>query len=859
MSVQPHENRRRARKLAHRIAEDARRKRGGRYDNGGVSPDEVNVAGGDNIEPVDQPRDQDAADAAPPPQGAPQAVASDLSPDVTPGAQTGLNHDLVYNTDPSFVSQPTADQKRGEQPGAANQPQTEAGPIPQGRAPVIPARDTFSQLPGSGGYQRQTTQQIHQRFNNPLYLLGRAIAAWHEGTGALLNSQALERGEFDLENHRQFYGHQYQYGTAADVAAGLNGELGIMQRTAESAMNEHDHTPGAGPTSPGGAGGQGGTGAAGQAPVGGSDYAANLARSSVPQAYQAQQAQRNAMDVIARGAITNLMASGDPNMARAGAGLYTQFQNGELTRQMLAARISFMQQAMEEMRKPTADIPNSFEEYRQQQGGQGQAAPRPGAQREQPIVPPQGPTATDEQRTLGPTARADEPTRTYDTVPPTTVVPPAGAAGAAGAAGQPSRPLPSGTTAAPGPQEPTAPPAAGEPAAEPPQRVAQAEPERAEAPTTTYREIAQGLVPPGWKGHEFDYAQVLRGRANDLFRKAAIIGAGGFSPAASALEREAAGYLKQSEDIMGALKEGGANIQRTETELTEEVDPRTMAPINVPKSSQLGITPRRQIPGLQTQGAQGRDVPFSGDIAGYTPGQKGPGPGYAGQHDKFLEDARENAELPMKLEGQMQRLRDIQRIGAQYESGPWAKQRADAMAAARQLGFNTGRFGKDWSPTNYQEWMKDMIQGVYDEVNKLKGRVLTKEISGWEEALANPNMQPGAARHLTATMIAGLQQQINYSRGIAQYGQRFGNSYPITGHVGFDNDFFGPTYQQRLQADIDREENEHPFKGDMPIGANGRFDANKAVDGRVYISPTGKWGRWNKQTGKMEPMGHHNG
>jgi hypothetical protein len=238
------------------------------------------------------------------------------------------------------------------------------------------------------------------------------------------------------------------------------------------------------------------------------------------------------------------------------------------------------------------------------------------------------------------------------------------------------------------------------------------------------------------------------------------MGAGGFGPAASALEREAAGYLKQSEDIMGALKEGGANIQRTETELTEEVDPRTMAPINVPKSSQLGITPRRAIPGLQTQGVQGQDIPFAGDVAGYTRGQKGPGPGYTTQHDEFMKDARENAELPMKLEGQMQRLRDIQRIGAQYEAGPWAKQRADAMAAARQLGFNTGRFGKDWSPTNYQEWMKDMIQGVYDEVNKLKGRVLTKEISGWEEALANPNMQPPAARHLTATMMRACNNRL---------------------------------------------------------------------------------------------------
>jgi hypothetical protein len=347
------------------------------------------------------------------------------------------------------------------------------------------------------------------------------------------------------------------------------------------------------------------------------------------------------------------------------------------------------------------------------------------------------------------------------------------------------------------------------------------------------------MVPPGWRGHEYEYATQLQKLANDKFRKAALIGAGGFPAAASALEREAAGYLKKSEDIISALKQGGEKIMGTETELTEEVDPRTMAPINVPKSSQLGITSRRAIPSLPTQGVQGQDIPFSGDVAGYTPGQKGPGPGYAGQHDEFLKDARENAELPMKLEGQMQRLRDIQRIGAKYESGPWAKQRADAVAYAKQLGINPGKFGDKWSPTSYQEWMKDMIQGVYDEVNKLKGRVLTKEISGWEEALANPNMQAPAARHLTATMIAGLQQQINYSRGVAEYGYKFGK-YPMTGHMGYDNKFFGTgdqTYQQRLQAGIDREENEHPFKGDVPLTGSGKFDKKNAVPNRVYLMP----------------------
>jgi hypothetical protein len=805
---------------------EARRKRG--FQEGGLTVADEDVA--KSLVP-DQPRDEQADVGGPddtarqdttPPRSGPQVTSADFSPTVTAGAQPNV----VSDTHPDYVSAPTTDQQQGQQVAQA---------APQGQAPVGPqgGGDTFSRLPGSGGYQRQTVQQQYNRFHNPLFLLGRTLAAWHEGTGALLNAQALERGEMDLENHRQFYGRQYNYGTAADVMSGLNGELDIMKNTAQAAMNEHPHGAGAGQAPVGGGAGQGV--GAGQAPVGGGAGAASLAQATVPQAYQAAQARQNAMDTIARGAITNLMAGGDPNMARAGVGLYTAFQNGELTRQMLAARISFMQSAMEEMRKPETGIPNSFEEYRQQQGGQGQpSVTGPTSQVEQPAAGAQGPTATDEQRTLAPTARAETPQ--YQTEPPTTVVTPPPGGGAAGA-GQPSRGLP----ALPAEEKPPPAVAPAEPPAEQqPQRVAQAEPERPEAPTTTYHEIAQGMVPSGWKGHEFEYAQVLRAKANDLFRKAAVMGAGGFGPAASAKEREAAGYLKQSEDIMSALKTGGEKIMGTETELTEEVDPRTMAPINVPKSSQLGITPRRGIPSLPTQGVQGQDIPFAGDVAGYTRGQKGPGPGYAGQHDEFLKDARENAELPMKLEGQMQRLRDIQRIGAQYESGPWAKQRADAIAAARQLGFNTGRFGKDWSPTNYQEWMEDMIQGVYDEVNKLKGRVLTKEINGWEEALANPNMQPAAARHLTATMIAGLQQQIQYSRGLAEYGYQFGNRYPMTSHMGYDNNFFGTgdqTYQQRLQSAIDREENEHPFKGDVPLTSSGKFDKQNAVKNRIYLYP----------------------
>jgi hypothetical protein len=59
----------------------------------------------------------------------------------------------------------------------------------------------------------------------------------------------------------------------------------------------------------------------------------------------------------------------------------------------------------------------------------------------------------------------------------------------------------------------------------------------------------------------------------------------------------------------------------------------------------------------------------------------------------------------------------------------------------------------------------------------------------------------------------------------------------MTGHVGYDNNFFGTNYQQRLQAGIDREENEHPFKGDVPLTSNGKFDKKNAVTNRIYLMP----------------------
>jgi hypothetical protein len=414
MSMSTHESRRRsARKLASRIAEDARRKRGKRYQEGGALTD----------------ADEDVAKSQVPDAPPPQAEQIE-QPQVVQGREDE-HGSLVYGGEEDAQSPDQVEAQPQVLPIADRQ----VAPMypvegrlgvtstdPSGR-PYAQASGPQGQPPGPrigpGGYQYQTPNQLYNRFHNPLFYLGRAIAAWHEGTGAaLVNAQRLEQGEMDLENHRQFYDRAYKYGSDYDQAMeGINGELDMMRNNAQAALPERDLPAGAaGPS--GGAQGQGaqlgqgqGAGAAGAAPQG----AASLANRTVPPEYQAQQARMNALDTATRAAIGNLAVNGDPKTAAAGAGLYTSFMNGQVNRQIAMANIAMLQQQM------------AYERTRQESlsrlGGYGQAPPVGATPGQVPQRPPQG---------VGPQTQA-ELTHQYQTEPPTTTVqqPPSGQGAAA--------------------------------------------------------------------------------------------------------------------------------------------------------------------------------------------------------------------------------------------------------------------------------------------------------------------------------------------------------------------------------------------------------------------------------------------
>jgi hypothetical protein len=646
----------------------------------------------------------------------------------------------------------------------------------------------------------------------------KALIGLGEGTSGLLRVQALEEGGLRLESHRNYFDQTYKAGAPQDVANGLEQELGVIngmaQRSPEmDGMSGHGlrGVPTRGQASSGTAPAGGGAAPAAGAAAAGPGAGAYSNLSMSPSQLQNTIARFDAGTQRVLGA---LMTSGDPNMGTAGARLATSYVNGLIGRQALMAGLSSLQ----------SGTPALYGEPRY--GGadqdQGQrAAPQVSEGEQQPseCAAPSGDT------------EAAVPQPKYVTEPPTTeIVTPGAVTAQAPSAQRPTPPVQFTDTGQPREAEHPAPPPAPAPR-EP--RVAQGERPGAPLP----EDIARGLIPPNnaaARANPIAYAQSLRARAAFLYQKGSLLNLAGRGAGAGFIA-QANSDIKQAEGIESAIKQGGEDIFRMRTTGKTRLRP-TGAEETVPEYDVL--YPKQGAgAGAPGAGAAGTNQAVKGDFIPTGPSTEGilkPKEQQMEQYQNDIEQAQHNL---YTIPSQIQRLEDIQRLGAKYEAGKWNDVKAQAVAAARAFGFNPRGLGPTWDPGSYQEWMKDMIQGVYDEVNKLKGRVLTKEISGWEEALANPNMQAPAARHLTATMIAGLQQQINYSRGLADYGYQFGNRYPMTSHIGYDNNFFGPNYQQRLQAGIDREENEHPFKGDVPITSSGKFDKQNAVTNRIYLMP----------------------
>jgi hypothetical protein len=831
MNIQSgHEPRRRARQVAHQIAEKARR----RYQTGGLTGADEDITKSlvpDQIEQQGQAQEQSQELAAP------EVASADFSAQPTPGAQTGLTN-LVYDTHPDYVSNPTPEEQRAP---ASQQTQQQVAQTPAQQTGLPPQEGRI----GPGGLRYQSPQQINRRFHNPLTDIGRVLVGWQEGTAGLLRAQELERGEYDLENHRQFYDRAYKYGADYDRAmAGLNGEIGLMQGQAQSAINEHQHAPAGGAAAPG-AGGQLGTGTA-QAPGPGGG---NLAMQQVPAQYQARQAQMNALDTATRAAIGNLAVSGDPRTAVAGAGLYQGFMNGELNRAMVAAKLAIWQKAFSqpEEREP------SFQQFLPGAG----AAPASGA-----ATPAPAPAETREagappaEETGAPPAPSSQQTQAPATVQIAAATPQTAAAvaptGVRREAGPPipGAGSPTAGAASPGPQGPTA---AEEP---PPQRVAQAEPSRgappAGPPSPADEEIdptmrAQGMTAYG-------YRNWLRAE-EQYWNKKATSGRDLLFPQASARDQAMAQSYRDRANRMDELLAAGPKAGAEAAARLQYARPVEVQTDNGPVWMSPAEAMRRQQTG-QSDAARMAQTPRNPDVWTPPPGAAGSEP--PTKIKKGEEHVQEEAEAARHAftEVNPKLLQNLHALGLlyrEYQSGAGAEQKAAAVAWMKSLGFDKtlkdlsgGKLNIDdwasWKTGDYQAAIKYSANQFLANLHQLPGgQVRNMEMKGIRETLAEPTLNSDASRKILGQMEGLQRYDDKYDRDISDYVENGPLHLFQTGN--FDKQWVGRN-DTHLQGMVDQAISKYPVMGETLPPVEQRRDGWQYFDtdaGGIKYWNQGKW------------------
>jgi hypothetical protein len=136
-----------------------------------------------------------------------------------------------------------------------------------------------------------------------------------------------------------------------------------------------------------------------------------------------------------------------------------------------------------------------------------------------------------------------------------------------------------------------------------------------------------------------------------------------------------------------------------------------------------------------------------------------------------------------------------------------------------------------------------MIQGVYGQINELRGRVLTKEIEGITQAVANPEQQPGGARHVAAQLLGGLRATKQYDQDLIAYNARNLGKNFMVGTGGFNAEW---GRRNPVTGFIVKEEALNPFAGET-------LTKDNMQDGFHYFTNKGEQ-VWNaKQNAFMSP------
>jgi len=222
-------------------------------------------------------------------------------------------------------------------------------------------------------------------------------------------------------------------------------------------------------------------------------------------------------------------------------------------------------------------------------------------------------------------------------------------------------------------------------------------------------------------------------------------------------------------------------------------------------------------------------------------------PGYYAKRQEQIAD-NENQMIQQFQSRQLarQRLEKLSDILQTYQTGAFAERKADMARAFRSAGFDV----KDTdtaNPAAFQEFTKNAIANVFNDLKSMGGRTLVSEIEGLSKSNANAELEPAAAGAIIGQGLGLLNYEDQHTRDYFGWKQKNPNAYdPSSFELNWSKDHPVSGYVDAAGKDI------------APLGAP-LPSKDKLVDGQSYMVK-GAGGqmvkaRWNAARRGFMPVG----
>jgi len=123
-----------------------------------------------------------------------------------------------------------------------------------------------------------------------------------------------------------------------------------------------------------------------------------------------------------------------------------------------------------------------------------------------------------------------------------------------------------------------------------------------------------------------------------------------------------------------------------------------------------------------------------------------------------------------------QRLQALQGIMQTFQPGTFAEQKANIVASLRAVGIPVPDSATA-NPAAFQEFTKNAIANVFNDVKAQGGRVMVSEILGLTKANANPELQPAAAAAIIGQGLGVLNYEDQHTKDYFTWKQKNPNAY----------------------------------------------------------------------------------